>query len=295
MICVRPASLLVVALLLSPPLLAQSTPATAFSQRLAALQANPATADLAPLERLQAQQAIDALAQARKKDLEQATYLASRRVEIAEAAARAAAARKEVVKLDLARADLLIEASRQEAAKARAEAEQLRLQAQLQAEETERLRQEAEAELLARQDAEQALIAVSGSQTARLSEAQQKAASLAREEAELVTGHPLPASKFESRGEVFTLAGDAFGNGNAKLSAAAANQLKTLVEYLTITGKRGRVRVEGFDNAAGIGEQRGQAIADALRAAGLPGNRLQVAGRKTASTRARSAEIVIAP
>lgn len=269
--------------------------AAALLQRLAALQANPVTAELAPLERLQAQQAIDALTKAKKRDLEHAAYLAGRRVEIAEAAARAAAARKEVDQLDRTRAGMLIEASRREAARARAELEQVRLQAQLQAEETERLRQEAEAELLARQDAEMALDAVSGKQAARLSEAQQKAARLAREEAELVSGHKLPASKFESRGEVFTLAGDAFGNGNARLSAAAANQLKALAEYLSIGGKRGRIRIEGFDSATGVGEQRANAIGDALRAAGVPANRLQVAGRNAAGTRARSAEIVIAP
>ena len=64
--------------------------AAALGQRLAALQANPATADQAPLERLQAQQAIDALDKARKRDLEHVAYLAGRRVEVAEAAARAA-------------------------------------------------------------------------------------------------------------------------------------------------------------------------------------------------------------
>lgn len=291
-----PTWLLVAGLAGTFPALAQAPQqAAAFAQRLAALQANPATVDLAPLERLQAQQAIDDLANARKKEVEHAAYLASRRVEIAEAAARAAAARKEVSKLDLARAELLIETSRREAAQARAEAERLRLQAQMQAEEAERLRQEAEAELLARQDAEQALIAVSGNQAARLSEAQQKAARLAREEAELVSGHTLPSSRFEARGEVFTLPGSAFGSGAAHLSADAGNQLKALAEYLNIASKRGRVRVEGFDSVVSLAEQRGQAIAEVLRKAGIPANRLQVVGRKSASTRARSAEIVIAP
>ena len=178
--------------------------AAALGQRLAALQANPATADQAPLERLQAQQAIDALAKARKRDLEHVAYLAGRRVEVAEAAARAAAARHQVNALDRQRAELLIEGSRREAARARAEAEALRRQAQLQAEEAELLRQAAEAELLARQDAELALATASGNQAARLNEAQRTAARLAREEAELVSGQRLPESKFETRGEVFS-------------------------------------------------------------------------------------------
>lgn len=274
---------------------AENPVANALAQRLQALQANPATLDQAPLERMQAQQAIATLVTAKKRDADHAAYLASRRVEIAEAAARAAAARREVAQLERTRAELLIEGSRREAARARAEAEQLRLQAQLQAEETERLRQEAEAELLARQDAEQALVTASGNQAARLSDAQRTAARLAREEAELVSGHSLPASKFETRGEVFTLTGDAFGSGNARLSTAAANQLKALAEYAAIGGRRGRIRIEGFDSANGVGQHRAEAIRDALRSAGVAASRLQVAGRKAASTRARSAEIVIAP
>lgn len=290
--------LLCAGLALSPLALAapaEDPEAAALAQRLAALQLNPATVDLAPLERLQAQQAIDALAKARKRDRDHIAYLAGRRVEIAETAARAAAARQQVTRLDRERAELLIEASRREAARARAEAEQLRRQAQLQAEEAEMLRQAAEAELLARQDAEQALATAAGNQAARLSEAQRNAARLAREEAELVTGHKLPASKFENRGEVFSLGSDAFGNGNARLSAAAGNQVKALAEYLRITGKRGRVRIEGYDRADGVGQHRAEAIRDALTAAGIAANRLQVVGRKAAATRARAAEIVIAP
>ena len=269
--------------------------AAALGQRLAALQANPATADQAPLERLQAQQAIDALAKARKRDLEHVAYLAGRRVEVAEAAARAAAARHQVNALDRQRAELLIEGSRREAARARAEAEALRRQAQLQAEEAELLRQAAEAELLARQDAELALATASGNQAARLNEAQRTAARLAREEAELVSGQRLPDSKFEARGEVFSLGSNAFGNGNAQLTAAAANQLKALAEYLAIANKRGRIRIEGYDRAAGVGQRRAEAIRDALGAAGVAANRLQVVGRTAAATRARAAEIVIAP
>lgn len=288
--------LLSLAMVLPAGVLAADNPEVAsLRQRLDALQANPATAGMAPLERMQAEQAIATLAQARRKDEEQAAYLARRRVEIAEVAARAAAARREVDQLDRLRAELLIEASRREAARARAELEQVRLQAQLQAEEAERLRQEAEAELLARQDAEQALLAASGNQAVRLSEAQQKAARLAREEAELVSGHSLPPSKFEARGEVFTLAGDAFASGSARLAESATHQLRALAEYLAITGRKGRVRIEGWDAAAGVGEQRARAIRDVLQAAGVPASRLQVVGHKAAGTRARSAEVVIAP
>ena len=290
-------TLLVAGLLAMPMLAVAATedPAVAMlNQRLIALQADMRTTDLAALERLQAQQAIAVLAKAKRKELDQARYLAERRVAIAEASARAEAARREVDQLERTRSELLVEASRREAARARQEAERLRVQAQIQAEETERMRQAAEAETLARQDAEAALTSVAGKQAARVNSAQQNAAKLAREEAELVSGQKLPASKFDSRGEIFTLAGDAFAAGQATLSSAARDQLKALAEYLNI-GRKGRVTIEGYDSATGVGQRRAQALKDALVAAGVGANRIQVSGKKAAATRARSAEVIVAP
>ncbi len=215
-------------------------------------------------------------------------------MEIAETAVRTAMAAREVDRLERTRSDLLIEASRRDAARARQEAEQLRMQAQMQAEEAERLRQAAEAETLARQDAENALTSVAGKQQQRLSAAQQNAAKLAREEAELVSGQKLPGSKFDGRGEVFTFNGDAFAAGASSLSGGARNQAKALAEYLNI-GKKGRLRIEAYDNANGVGQKRAEALRDALVAAGVASNRIQVSGKKAASTRARSAEVIIAP
>jgi outer membrane protein OmpA-like peptidoglycan-associated protein len=127
-----------------------------------------------------------------------------------------------------------------------------------------------------------------------LSTAQQNAAKLAREEAELVSGQKLPASKFDGRGEIYTFTGDAFAAGQAALSGAAGNQAKALAEYLNI-GKKGRVTIEAYDSANGVGQRRAQALKDALVAAGVAANRIQVTGKKAASTRARSAEVIIAP
>ena len=289
-------NLVVVGLLALPmAAVAAEDPAVAgLNQRLVALQADMRTAEVAAYEKLQAQQAIGALAKAKRKDLDNARYLAERRVAIAEAAARTALARREIEELERSRSELLIEASRRDALRARQEAERLRVQTQIQAEEAERLRQAAEAETLARQDAETALTSVAGRQQQRLSAAQQNAAKLAREEAELVSGQRLPGSKFDNRGEVFTFAGDAFAAGQAALSAGAGNQAKALAEYLNI-GKKGRVTIEAYDSANGVGQRRAQALKDALVAAGVAANRIQVTGRKAASTRARSAEVIVAP
>jgi len=261
------------------------------NQRLAALHADPALADLAAYEKLQAQNAIAAFDKARRSQRETAQYVAERRVEIAEIAARTQAARREADRLDRTRSELLVEASRREAERARREAERLRVQAQIQAEEAERLRQAAEAEALARQEAETTLDTVAGQQANRLSAARQRELKLAREEAELVSGAKLPASKFESRGEVFTLGADAFAAGSAKLSAAGTSSASALAAYLQANPKA-RARVEGYGDKQTPGQRRADALRDALVAAGVPRARLQSAGKGTGS-KTRAVEIVV--
>ena len=76
------ASTLMLAAGLALPLLAQAAedPAVAqLTQRLMAMQANPDASQLAAFERLQAQQAVADLAKAKRRDLDQARYLAERR------------------------------------------------------------------------------------------------------------------------------------------------------------------------------------------------------------------------
>ncbi|ALS93718.1 membrane protein [Xanthomonas oryzae] len=267
--------------------------ADALNRRLAALQNDPQTNELARFERLQAQQSVAALAEAKRRDRDELVFLADRRVEIAELTARTALARRELDRLEGTRNDLLIEASRRDAARARQEAERLRVQAQIQTEAAEQARQSAEQEALARQDAELALTSVAGKQTAKLNAAQQKAVQLAHEEAELVAGAKLPAAKFDSRGEVFSLGSGAFG-GKAALSGDAAGQAKALAEYLNI-GKKGRVSIVGFDNDAATAKKRAEAIRDALVAGGVAASRLQVTGTKGAASKTRAAEVVVAP
>jgi len=289
--------ILTVALLALLPLAAlakdDSPQVLALRQRLAVLGSDPQAADLARYERLQAEQAIAAVAEAKRKELDQALYIADRRVEIAETSVRTALARRELDRLESTRNELLIEASRRDAARARQEAEQLRVQAQIQAEESDRLRQAAEQETLARQDAETALTNVAGKQTARLNAAQQKAAQLAREEAELMAGAKLPPSRFDARGEVFTLPAETY-SGKAALSASAQDQAKALAEYLQI-GKKGRVSIVAYGPDAASAKQRGDALRDALVAAGVGANRFQVTAGKGSASKTRAAEVVVAP
>jgi len=265
---------------------------TALNQRLASLQSDPQLVEFAAYEKLQAQQAVALLAKARGKQRDNALYIADRRVEIAETAARAESASREADRLDRTRSELLVDASRRDAARARQEAERLRVQAQIQAEEAESLRQAAEAETLARQDAEDMLSSVAGQQTAKLSAARQKEAQLARQEAELVSGNKLPASKFDARGEVFALSAAAFNAGQASLSAAGAASVSALAAYLQ-ANPRAKARIEGFGDKQTPGQRRADAVRDALLAAGVPKARLQSAGKGEGS-RSRAVDVIIA-
>ena len=285
------AGLLGLALATQTALAAENPVVVQLNQRLAALQADPDLADLAAYEKLQAQHAVTAFSKARRSQRETAQYVAERRVQIAEIAARAQAARREADSLDRTRSELLVEASRREAERARREAERLRVQAQIQAEETERLRLAAEAEALARQEAETTLDTVAGQQANRLSAARQRELKLAREEAELVSGAKLPASKFEARGEVFTLGADAFASDSAKLSASGASRASALAAYLQANPKA-RARIEGYGDKQTPGQRRADALRDALTAAGIAKSRLQSSG-KGAGSKARALDVIV--
>ena len=285
------AGLLGLALATQTAVAAENPVVVQLNQRLAALQADPDLAELAAYEKLQAQHAVTAFSEARRSQRETAQYVAERRVQIAEIAARAQAARREADSLDRTRSELLVEASRREAERARREAERLRVQAQIQAEEADRLRLAAEAEALARQEAETTLDTVAGQQANRLSAARQRELKLAREEAELVSGAKLPASKFEARGEVFTLGADAFASDSAKLSASGASRASALAAYLQANPKA-RARIEGYGDKQTPGQRRADALRDALTAAGIAKSRLQSSGKGTGS-KARALDVIV--
>jgi uncharacterized protein DUF4398 len=266
-------------------------PAGDYLLRLQALGADPQLAPLAAFERLRAQQAVDALAKARGRKRDAAEYLARRRVEIAELAARTEASRRDIDQLDRERSELLIEASRRDAEAARAEAEQLRVQAQIQAEEAERLRQQAAQSDAAMQDVEAAIAGVSDVQAAKLRAAREREAKLAHEEAELVAGSKLPPSRWDQRGEVFTLGADSFAAGKAALSGRGADSVRALAAYLQASAGSA-ARIEGVDAKVALAQQRAEALRDALIQAGATRQQVRAAVGAAAKTKPRM-EVII--
>ncbi len=270
---------------------AENPDVSRLSQRLQALQVDPRYAEAAAFERLQAQQAIALLAQAKRKQQPDALYVAERRVEIAETAARTVLARRELDQAERNLGELRIEVSRRDAETARAETERLRMQMQIQAEEAERLRAAADAEAQARVQAEDSLNLLAGEQTAKIGAAQRKEAQLARQEAELVSGLKLPASKFDNRGEVFTLGGGSFEAGLATLSKAGQDSVAALAAYLQAVPKA-KARIGGYGDAQTSGQRRAEAVRSALVAAGIAKSRLQ-AGDQGKGSKSRAAEVVV--
>ena len=126
-----------------------------------------------------------------------------------------------------------------------------------------------------------------------MSAARRKEAALARQEAELVSGAKLPASSFESRGEVFVLPAAGFESDKAGLSGQGRDAANALAAYLQI-GKRGNVRVQAFDPDPKRAQARADALKAALVAGGVPAGRIQASGRKAPATAAKAAEVAIA-
>lgn len=261
-----------------------------YAARLQALSDDARVSTYAAHERLQAQQAVEALAKAGRRQRAEADYLAQRRVEVAELAAHTEATRRDIDQLERERSELLVEASRRDAEAARAELERLRVQAQIQAEETERLRQQAAADAAAVQDAEAAIAGAADAQAARLRAAREREARLAREEAELLAGGKLPAARWDRRGEVFTLSGDAFAADAATLTERGAASVRTLATYLQI--RPGAVRIEGVDTSTRLAQQRVEAVRDALIQAGATRQQVRAAVGAKGTSKPR-VEIVV--
>jgi outer membrane protein OmpA-like peptidoglycan-associated protein len=256
---------------------------------LAALESDPALGELAGAERVRARQALDQLrSNSDRRERELRVYLAERRVEIARNAAQAELAARQLEQLDRERDRILLDSARRDAEMARLDAEKARLQSLARAEEAERAFGEADA---ARRHSE--LSSAEAEQARRFAEAQAAAATLARREAELAFAAADSlrlqlqslTTRREARGEVMTLAGDAFASGQATLLPEARDNLDRVVEFLGRAGGRS-VLIEGHTDNRGsanlnqaLSQRRAEAVMRALVEEGIDAGRMSAVGR----------------
>lgn len=262
---------------------------------LAALDNDPALADLAAVERLKARQALAQYVSAKGKLREQAFFIASKRVETAQAAAQAELLASQAEQLDRERDKIILQASQRDAELARREADQLRLQNMARQEEAERLSLAVEAEREAREQstADAQLSSAQAAQARKLADARAREIELARKEAELASilasdnvsdGNALPPMQRRGNSMVYTLAGNSFASGSASLTASAQSSLNKLAALLR--NGQGAIRIEGFTDNKGadaanmaLSQRRANAVLVALRAGGLSSTRLKASGK----------------
>jgi outer membrane protein OmpA-like peptidoglycan-associated protein len=254
---------------------------------LHALESDPSLGPLAPAERMRARQAIDALQLAGGKERLVLADVAGKRVEIARAAAEAELAARQLDQLERERDRILLDASRRDADEARQEAERLRLQSLARTEEAQRAQAEAASAIALSE-----LSSAEADQARRLAQAQAEEASLARQEADLAMSAAdslrlqlqSMTARSESRGQVMTLAGDAFASGGASLLPEARANLQRVVDFVQKDPAR-RVLIEGHTDGSGsananqvLSQRRAEAVKNALVEEGVDAGRLSAAG-----------------
>ena len=254
---------------------------------LSTLERDPSLGPLASGERMRARQAVEALAAATGKQRAAAAYMAERRIDIAQAAAEAELSERQLAQLERERDRILLDASRRDAELARLEADKLRLQNLARAEETLRAQETAASAIaLSEQSSAEA------EQARRVAQAQREEASLARQEADLATAAAdnlrvqlqTMSARPDARGQVMTLAGDAFASGQATLLPEARANLQRVIEFVQrFPGKP--VLIEGHTDGQGsananqlLSQRRADAVRTALVEDGVEVARLSVSG-----------------
>jgi outer membrane protein OmpA-like peptidoglycan-associated protein len=278
-------------------------------------KANPNVEAYAPLPLIEAGKALEAAEKADYKDMEQLSYLAEKKSQIALSVAEGKMAERETEKLGRETADILLQKREQEARVAKKEAEQARLLAQAETEKAVRAKKEAEArareaEEKAREAEEARLAAQSeGERAARAkmeAEARKREAEQARlaamAEAERAEKARAAADKFKAeadqlmkevsqlkgqlteRGIVLTMGDVLFATDQSTLSPNAHRNVEKLAEFLQKYPKR-NVLIEGHTDNVGadeynlsLSQRRAEAVKEALVAKGIDPGRIWTKG-----------------
>lgn len=267
-------------------------------QRLTAslnkLQADPVLGQFARAERVLARQAVARLVDVDKDRRPYVLYIAERSVDLAKAAAELDSARRQLVKLKTEHDQILLEASRQDAAATRRALERERLRNQVAAERAEQLTAQAQ-QLQAQgqaysQAAQQAQAEVV--QARKLAKSKAHEAQLAKHEAKLAESavmmmrqqlDHLTATR-GAEGMQMTLGGVAFAVGKTSLRPEAKSHLGKLVKFVQSQPSK-HIRIEGYTDSSGNGAvnqgislKRAQSVRDALVDLGVDPSRITVAG-----------------
>jgi outer membrane protein OmpA-like peptidoglycan-associated protein len=221
-------------------------------------------------------------------------YMAERRIQIARAMAQREQLLLETDVLENERTEMIIKASRLEAAQAREEAERAMLQSAATAEDASRAREEAERAL--NQEAESARSAEmareEADQARRLAESRASEAELARREAELLNQQAeslrrqlenLQLRETES-GVVITLGDVLFRSNESELREDARSSLVEVVDLLQTEPDK-KIRIEGHTDSVGnaefnlkLSESRANSVRDALIDLGVSAERVTAIG-----------------
>jgi outer membrane protein OmpA-like peptidoglycan-associated protein len=254
---------------------------------LRAVETDPSLRSFAEAERIRAHNAIDALAAAGRRERDALTYIAERRVDIARGAAEVQYQDSQIAQLEREHDRIVLQATQRDAEMARRESENLRLQNLARQEETLRA-QESAASAMALSE----LSSAEAEQSRRVAEAQSAEASLARQEADLAFAAAdslrlqlqSMTARSDARGQVMTLAGDAFASGQSSLRSEARSNLQRVVEFVNKYPGQS-VLIEGHTDSQGsanlnqvLSQKRAEAVRDALIQDGIDGSRLSALG-----------------
>jgi outer membrane protein OmpA-like peptidoglycan-associated protein len=264
--------------------------------RLAAIDAHPLLADKAQLERWKARQSVAAVATGKSRDREHLLYVARARVAAAERAAQAELLMQQSAQLDRERAQIMVEASRLQAAAAQREADRLRREAMAREEETQRIA-EAAAQERAELVQDSAHADAAAAQAMKLAEARAEETRLARKEAELASALAAdsagpaaatpPPARAMGKATVYTLPGTAFASGSATLAPSAIASLRGLFKSI---GANKKLRVEAHTDDQGsdsvnlaLSQRRADAVRKALSDTGIAPSRITAVGKGEAA------------
>jgi outer membrane protein OmpA-like peptidoglycan-associated protein len=271
-------------------------------------KANPIVEAYAPVPLIEAEKAMQAAEKADYKDMEQLSYLAEKKSQIALNIAEGKMAEKETEQLGRETAEILLQKREQEARVAKKEAEQARVLAQAETEKAAQARKEAEARareaeerareaeearLAAQSEGERAARAKMEAETRRREAEQARLAAMAEAERaekakaeadQLMKEVSQLKGQLTERGIVLTMGDVLFATDQSTLSPNANRNVEKLAEFLQKHPKR-NVLIEGHTDSVGpdeynlsLSQRRAEAVKEALVAKGIDPGRIWTKG-----------------